>query len=76
MPFILGWSAGPNLSLTSRPDVNHRASHIACDVYLKDEADLEKYLPHPEQYLRLRAPTKRALQVPALSAPAPAAAPK
>ena len=51
MPDIVSdWAFGKNVSLADRADKN-RGMNWVCLVYLKDEAALAKYIPHPEHVL-------------------------
>ena len=51
MPDIVeDWTFGKNVSLADRTDKN-RGMNWICLVYLKDEAALAKYIPHPEHVL-------------------------
>ena len=70
MPFVLGWNHYSNLSLASRADVNQGFSHGVV-VYLKDMADLEKYLPHPEhvKVKEIQAPMMEKVMVTDLEEP-------
>uniref|UniRef100_A0A7S3EUC0 Stress-response A/B barrel domain-containing protein n=1 Tax=Haptolina ericina TaxID=156174 RepID=A0A7S3EUC0_9EUKA len=47
MPFILGWNHHANISLLSSSDVNQGFTHGVI-VYLKDRADLQRYLEDPQ----------------------------